>query len=411
MISDTLSTSKVTPEHKERQKNVRLLLITSDISVLDSGSVAHRKILDLESHFHEVHVLVIARGHAQHKEQVIRPLDTVWFYIINAISLIHGTRSFVKTLEAQLVFNGELRVDCVVAENFGVAGLAGWYIKKKYNRPLQLHVYEDFWDPEVIHSHEHSIAYRIVTRFLLDQVECIRVRSEAQRQALETYEARFASSAKLLPHFYDLSHWRDQKITVDVKVKYPQFNFIIVHVTSMRSATHSDAVLFAVAPILRQYPMVGLVIIGDGPLRGKLERQILSLGIQRQVEFVPSSCDVVSYIKTAQTVIHVSDDANEDDVMLATAVSRVPLIANTHSLAGELFKNGESAHLCDPEDTACITRGIQLYMSGTQSRSQYAINACDAVFDKVIQDYKTYLLAYVESITECLTENTLKNNK
>jgi glycosyltransferase involved in cell wall biosynthesis len=170
----------------------------------------------------------------------------------------------------------------------------------------------------------------------------------------------------------------------------------------MRTSSHSIDVLSGAAVILRRYPTIGLVIVGNGPLRAALERQVIALGVQNQVEFEPFPTEILSYIKSANVLVHLSEDGNEDDIILEAAAAKLPMIANARGIAGKLFVDGESACLCEATDIECVADNINMYLNENQNRARYALSASEIVFERIEQDYGAYLEAYSESIERCV---------
>ncbi len=381
--------------------NQRLLIITTDASIHERGSLAYRRMHDLDSQFREIHVLLLRVNKKPHFETVVHPLDSVWIYTIETTYYWQLFKAASAQIHSHVVFAGDFRADVIVAEDLCLAGLMAWWLGRTYKRPVQYHIYDNFWDTSVIQTQTPTFVCRNAAAFLLSRATSVRVHSETQRQAILHYTPRLKDSVDLLPGYYDLEAWEKQEPCIDLRATYPQFKFILVHVSSMRQASHTDTVLAGVAPILRQYPTVGLVILGNGPMRSKIEHIAISFGVQNQVEFVPTPHDIVSYLKTAHLLVQLSDNDEDDEALMIAAAVRLPIIANVCTLAGTLFKNLESARLCETGDSSCITKAITTYLNENESRVRLPMNAHDIVFDRVRQDYASYLKAYKESIIAC----------
>ena len=385
----------------EREK-VRLLLITKDATIIQEGSVSYRRVTDLRKMFLEIHIILLNYKEDDREAPVLRLFDNVWLYTTNSSSWWKLSYDAYHLAEAQLVFSGGFRADVIVAEDLFEAGLAGWFLSEKYGRPLQLHLYEDFYDPAFIDMQDHPILYGWSVRYLLERVESVRTKTEFQRHAVIIENADLESRTELLPSYYNLEAWRDFVPTFNLREKYPQFKFIILHVSSMRANSHSKEALFGAAKLLRRYPTIGLIMVGNGPLRPMLERHAIALGLQKQIEFEPTPPEVLSYMKSAHILLHLSEDGSEDEVILEAAVAKLPMIANVSGLAGKLFIDGESACLCAPNDVACVADNINRYLNENQDRSRFALNASEIVFERIEQDYSAYLESYRSSIERCI---------
>lgn len=92
-----------------------------------------------------------------------------------------------------------------------------------------------------------------------------------------------------------------------------------------------------VVSILKQYKTIGLVIVGNGPLRSVIEHQVIELGIKNQVEFEPMPSEVLSHLKTANIFIHLSEEQSDDVLLIQAGVSKIPIITQNKGLGGALL--------------------------------------------------------------------------
>lgn len=170
----------------------------------------------------------------------------------------------------------------------------------------------------------------------------------------------------------------------------------------MQKSSHTDEVIQGTAMLLRRYPTIGLVIVGNGPLRTQFEKQAIALGLQNQIEFEPMPSEILSHLKSAHILVHLSDDSAEDDIILSAASVKIPTVLNGQGLSGKLFVDGESTRLCHPTDITCVTDSINMYLNDNLARTQYTLKAYDTVFERIEQDYQGYLTAYAQSIERSL---------
>lgn len=403
-VNEARKEDQILPASSDRQ-TIRLLLLTKDISVMHEGSPAHKRIADLRSMFLEIHVIVLNLEGKEDEPQVVRLFENVWLYPTLSSSWWMMGYDAYKLAHAQLVFSGGFRADVIVAEDPFESGIVGWMLREKFDRPFQLHIYEDFFDNAFIDTQEHPTFYEWSVRYLLKRVQSVRTKTEFQKQAVVREYPDLEPGTDVLPNYYNLEGWRDFAPAADLHAQYPRFKFIMLHISSMRQISHTQDVIAGAAPILKRYPTIGLVIVGAGPLRSALEKQTLALGLGNQIEFMPMPAEALSLMKTANVFIHLSEDGGEDELILQASVVRLPLIANAEGLAGTLFKDGESARLCAPSDTACIADSINMYLNENQDRARYALNASEIVFERIEQDYGAYLKAYKGSIERCVAES------
>ena len=401
-VEDLINEEEINETKKnKRPEKLKILIFTKDPSILQDKSPAFQRISGLSDVFEEVHVVVLDEID-DGGDEVVRIGNNIWIYRTRSASWWKLGYDAYRLAEEQMVFGGGFRADVVIAEDPFESGLAGWFISKKYSCPLQLHIYEDFYDEAYLESTGHSSLYEWSSKYLLKRVQTVRTKTEFQKQAVIEENKKLEEFTEVLPSYYDLEAWRDAEPTFDLKEKYSKFNFIILHISSMQKKSHSEEVLAGSANILRRYPTIGLIVVGNGPLQSHLEKQAIELGIVNQVEFEPMPTETVSHLKSASLLMHLSENSEEDEIILASACVKLPMIANAKGLAGKLFTDNESAQLCNPSDTRDISNSINQYLNKNRDRSEFAMRAYEAVFEKIVQDYGTYLSTYKDSIEGCL---------
>jgi glycosyltransferase involved in cell wall biosynthesis len=347
--------------------------------------------------FAEIHVIILNEA-AEATVPTVRLSDNVWLYSTESVHWWKIGFDAHRIAREQLTFAGGFRADIIVAEDPFESGAAAHFIAEKYDRPLQVHVLEDIYDPEFKERDEHNVWRLFLAHFVLSRADCIRTVSDFVRTRIADEHPHLAEFTETLPVYYNLEAWRDMTPTINLKERYPQFKFIVLHVSSMHAKSHTGEVVQGLAPILRLYPTIGLVIVGNGPLRSSLEKQVIALGIHAQVEFEPVPDEIVSHMKSANILIHLSEDPNDDPIVLEAATVKLPMIASTASIAGTLFKDSESAFLCASADPACVSYHTKAFLNDNQARARLAMNAQESVFERIEQDYMAYLLAYRSSI-------------
>ena len=387
-------------EYASTRNRARLLILTSDQRVYTVGSEAHSHLLELEAMFAEVHVIVL--GRKKRTEGVQRVGTAVWVYTSASRFWWRMAFDARRVAKKELSFGGGFRPDIIIADDPFEAGLAGLLIAKRYQRPFQVHVKIDFLDAGFKHRQKLNKWRAAIARYVLKRTTCIRTQTAyMQKRVMDKYK-RAASQVEVLPIFYDLSAWRSAIPIVDIKDLYPEFKFVLLHVSTMNALSYTAAVIDGLFYILRQYPTIGLVILGDGPDREALEERVAEYNLSGQIKFEPRNVDVLSYVKTAQVLIHTSEETTEDKVILQAATAEVPIVCGNFGLASELFVNEESVLLCPVDSPPCFGEKVNRLLNDNRLRQTLAMNARQEVADRVEQNHVAYINAYRASIERCL---------
>lgn len=383
-----------------RARKIRLLIITKDESVLDRSSGFFKRIIDGRSYFFEIHVVLLIVRKLPTEQSTIRLTENVWVYMTNSRSWWQLVYDGYTLARHQMTFARGFRADCIVAEDPFESALVGWLLKRYASRPLQIHLSEGFYDTAYVRSFPHSMLYSWMIQFLMPRANSIRARSESVLAHVQTLYPSCATASELLPVYYDLQAWKNIASKVDIRTEFPQFNFIILHITAMRNISHTTEVIQGVAPVLRKYPKIGLLIVGEGPLRAHYEKEIIVQKIQKQVEFIPRPNEYISLMKASHILVHLSDDTSEDEVLYEAGVTRLPIVCTQTGTGKTLFKDNHSALMVMPNDIEAITKKVEQYISNNNDRTQFALEALQIVTRETTQDYEQYLRDYAESVTK-----------
>ena len=128
----------------------------------------------------------------------------------------------------------------------------------------------------------------------------------------------------------------------------------LVTVGSLRTERGQDVLLEAVQTVVRRCPDVELVVAGDGPLRGDLERQARRLGIASHVRFV-DPCEPVARLlgRCDAFVLPSRTDASPTRVLEAMACG-LPIVASRVGGVREVIEHQRTGVLVPPGDARAL---------------------------------------------------------
>ncbi|MCA9797217.1 MAG: glycosyltransferase family 4 protein, partial [Candidatus Eremiobacteraeota bacterium] len=112
-----------------------------------------------------------------------------------------------------------------------------------------------------------------------------------------------------------------------------------------------DLAIEAMPSILEAHPEVRLRLVGDGPERGRLEAQVVQLGLQEKVEFTgmvgPEA--IWEHYRQSTLVLAPSRSEGMPYVLLEAGAAARPVIASRVDGNAEAVLDGETGLLIDPE--------------------------------------------------------------
>lgn len=126
--------------------------------------------------------------------------------------------------------------------------------------------------------------------------------------------------------------------------------------------------LRAMPKILSVHPDASLQLVGDGPMRGYLERMANSLGISHAVAFLGIRDDVPDILAEADVFIRPSLTEGMPLAVLEAMSAGLPVVATPVAGVVELVKHGENGLLVPPGDPAALADAVTQLLSDPHRR-------------------------------------------
>jgi glycosyltransferase involved in cell wall biosynthesis len=271
----------------------------------------------------------------------------------------------------------------------------GWIAKRAVrgtNAKLHIQVHTDFLSPWFVRRHiyrsskSHGPVFNKIRVRLADSVlpaaQGIRVVSERIYDSLITkYEQRI-----LMPVVIPLTVSTD--IPVPVPLPPHDFTFALITVGRLEPEKRIEDILYALQKITEMYPSAGLLIVGEGRERERLEHLTKTLGLESKVVFLGNRNDAWGLMQSAQAYIQASAYEGYGRTLAEAALARVPIITTDVGIVGEVLKGYDDVLAAPVADSSALATHIRRLIEDNEIRRQYVINA-----EKAIREH----LAHVHS--------------
>lgn len=399
-VASEIRSAPIINQVRSDRATSRVVFVTSDPGLLTSGSAQQNEYVELASVFDEVHVLVLVNRKG--KDTNVRIGSKTWIYSVHS-SYWLGLPFFAKnTAYDMLVFNESFRPDIVVGTDPYEAGLAALFIAKEFARPVQVYVSEDFTAPS-FSSKPHNNWRRRIAKYVLRRVKSVRVKTGSLQDFIKK-EFKNVADLEVLPKFYNFSGYLKATPAFNIHDTYKDFVFIMLAFGPLVANSNLHDTFTALYRTLKN-PRIGLIVIGSGPAKKLFEDKVKLLGIERSVVFLNSVEDPVSYMKTADALIETATDKDSEEHIMRAAAAGLPIIAVETDLRKDLFKDGQSAFLCPPGDSICISQKLTKFINGDAFRKIFSQTGEQIAKDRLIEDPASYYRAVRDSIEVILEKS------
>ena len=354
------------------------LFILDDPSIFIEDSVSRARMRAYAKEIGTLHVL--SHGVASDSHEDFGDGTSLSLYSVDSRKL-SGMKPFLfhTLLKRAQTLVSEKNVEIVSVQNPFEYGLVAMKAIQGTKVKLYVQVYTDpfstwFTRVKVIYSSEVKMpavnrVRQSITDRVLPNAHGVRVVSKrAQDSLIARYGSRIPTP-KLIP--------------VEVSTELPPmiplperpFTFTLLAVGRLEPEKRIQDILLALAKIRRNYPSVGLIVVGEGSQRKNLEGYAKKLRLGKSVQFLGHVDGAWGMMRSAQAYIQASGYEGYSRTLLEAALARVPIITTDVGIVGEVFRGYEDVLSVPPGDPAAIANFIIRLVEDNEARTQLVINA------------------------------------
>ncbi|HRY31031.1 MAG TPA: glycosyltransferase [Candidatus Paceibacterota bacterium] len=367
---------------------MKVINLGTDIKALDKNSSTYKRMISYGKMFDSFHVVILA------SRKMLFNSDGIHFYGTGGVNKIF--QMFRAFFLIKRIIKNQGRDGLVISaqdpfELSLVAALSG--------TPFQVQLHTDigslFWRKKIINKIRAAIA-----KFVFSRASGVRVVSEKIKAILIRDYNVPASKISVLPIRADLS---------DVQFVRPksfaEFHPAIVTVARFEKEKNVIASLKVLREVIKRCPQAGLVLVGDGSLRGGLEKFVRRYNLSGNVVFAGKVPNARPFIKGADIVLVLSYYEGYSLVLAEAAALGVPIVTTDVGIVGEILEPGKAVLTCSCDDIDCLASSIEKIVKDESLRNALVDNARAAIL-KTVPDEKTYLDKYKDGLGYCLRSDS-----
>jgi glycosyltransferase involved in cell wall biosynthesis len=238
--------------------------------------------------------------------------------------------------------------------------------------------------------------YSLAFRFLVRSADLVILPSNAYRAKFAEVFRDARKKTICIHNGVDAEQFRDRVQAYDNSRRY------ILCIGALTEWKGIDLLLRAAPPLLREYPWLSLVIVGDGVLRRNLQDLATQLGIVDRTRFAGAlSADAVALLLQGCDVLAVPSRAESFGlVVLEGMVCGKPVVASAVGGIPEIIENEISGILVEPESPEALCQAIRRVLSDDGLRDALGANGRARVLQRFC--FSNTGAAYKSAFSECL---------
>lgn len=348
---------------------MKALLITNDPTILDLGSSGHSRAKANALAIGELHVLMASKTSETRDEGSLR------------IHVVKQGRfsPYAPLKKAACSLIKEHGIQVIWSQDPFELGKLSMEVSKECGIPFYVNVYTDFLSPwfsertgmfrsSKVRVPKENKERLMLARRVLPEASGIRVMCERVKQSmLKEYGASIKEPVVIPVQVH---------LTPPHPSSFPfSFPFTLMVAGRLDAGRRVIDVIDAIAHLKDQYPGIGLFVVGDGPERAHLEKQVKRLALSDRVIFLGDRRDTWGLMRSAQAFIQASAHEGYGRRLIQAALARVPIITTDVGIVGEVFKGYDDVLAMPPGDPSAIAVHIVGLIEDGQARHLLAMNA------------------------------------
>ena len=127
-------------------------------------------------------------------------------------------------------------------------------------------------------------------------------------------------------------------------------------VANYRDVKRHALLIEAFAEVARERPRLRLALVGDGPMRPEIERQLRDLGLTGRVHLHGRALDARHLVAAFDVAVQASRTEGLPNALLEAASAGRPIVATAAGGSGEIVLDGETGLLVPVEDRTRLSR-------------------------------------------------------
>lgn len=363
---------------------MRVLMLSQDKQVLDPHSSVSKRIASYGSIFDELDVVVFGVGD---NTSLVQLAENVCAIPVEGDSKL-GT--FFKGRRELLRLTTLKQYDVISVQDPFFLGLLGFLISRRRMIPLQVQLHTDCFSKSFFLESPRRFIESLLARVILKNASCVRVVSERVLQSVRTVTH---APVSVLP--IRAGHTLQESAVP--KTVFPQNKILNLLAVSRFTKEKQIHLLLEALPHI---PNAELTLVGDGPLRKRLESRVQRLGLNGRVHFVgwqnPSP-----YYATADVFLQMSRFEGYGMTLIEAGLFGLPIITTDVGIVGEVLRDKEEVVVIAPNSHA-ISEAVARLLANPTDTLRMGERAKSAAL-RAQGSTEEYLARYREAMHSCCT--------
>ncbi len=335
---------------------MQVLFVSNDPGLLNKDSAVFARMVEYARAIGTLHIVT---------SSLLPHMLTADSLYVHGVSCTRLTRVRELSRKAHALILAE-NIQVVSAQDPFEQGLAALRAIRGTNAKLHIQIHTDFLSPWFVRGgnfRSPKVPVPILNRVRRKMADAVLPHASGIRVVSSRIEASLVKrygSRIVKPVVLPIA----VPTTVPEKVPLPHhdFTFALLTVGRLEPEKRIEDSIAALARVKDAYPAVGLIIVGEGSEKARLEKLVHTLGLEGRVIFTDGwRTDAWGMMRSAQAYIQTSAYEGYGRTLIEAVLAEVPVITTDVGIVGEVLRGYEdvlSAPVADPAALAVHIRAL-----------------------------------------------------
>lgn len=314
-------------------------MFSSDSKILESDSGVRRRMLNYGTQYEEVHIVLLNKFSLVRSFGAHTLASNVWVYPTNSYTKITAPfGAFFTALAVVSKMSFKRKGLLVTSQDPFEIGLSALCLSKIARLPFEVQIHTDIFSPFFAAESLKNRIRVFIAKHVLRRADQVRVVQEKiAKQVIERFGFS-PSKVEIRPVAIDEARLNNlsEGQSDFLRRKYPEYEKTVLMVSRLTPEKNYLFALEVFGEVIKGKQNIGLIIVGEGPLKEAIHLKASEIGIDELVRLEGWQEKLGDYYRSATVFFHAAKYEGYGVVFKEAEYCRIPMVSSDVGIAGDI---------------------------------------------------------------------------
>jgi hypothetical protein len=332
--------------------NMKILFLSEDGSVFDDNSLARARILEYAS-IVSMFFVVVATNFNKKSIQAKEITQNTWIYQTNSVYKFLHIWDIFKLASSELQDKNIFQADVIVCEGGLTSVLAGYFLSKKFKRPLYIFFSEASEKKFLAPAGLKNFLLSKIMWFVLTNTDYIKVDNFETKEKLRKKFALKDHTIQVIKPFIgaDMLLASSRSLVGEeriensfIKRRFPEFKFTIV--TFVDNINQAKLSLDILKKLNEHFPPTSLILLPSYNLKSSQVNHFIKRNLKPFVRIESIDENLCEYLVSANIFFGLSEGEKYEEILNKACAVGATIIALEGNVSKRLIEDNATGFIC-----------------------------------------------------------------